>query len=443
MKKIILDDIVKKAQTVFFRFSVSENLEVFFSGKEFAIEYSEDVANIPDAVLAIPFVCNVLPTIWLEDAELIIPELDEDFYKSIPEFKKGYINMYPDAEFMGKITVGKVVNCRRENQHGVVAFFSGGLDATTTLLRHLDEKPDLISIWGSDITYDNAAGWKPIQKAIDEAAQEYGVKHINIHSSFRQFDKERELERVHCDKLHDNLWHGVKCSIGLIGHAAPYVWLHGKSTVYIASTYSVSDGNVTSASYPTIDNYVRFCGANVVHDGFEMNRQDKTRFVAEYHRTNPKHKIQLHVCWESSDGGNCCHCEKCYRTLAGLWVEGEEPKDYGMNYPDEVMDQMYRKMALDYPFSDIVSLLWQPIQDRMKENHSVLSQKRYYSDIRWIETFDFFHPQKNWCRRKKHWNQKIMRIKNAKGLRGKLGELDFYQKLSKIKKRMLSGEQID
>jgi len=270
MKKIELIDIQVSKKNVEYLFECSEELRCFFSGKEFVIEYPEDIETVPDAVLAIPFICNVLPMIWLEDAEMVIPELDEDFYNSIPEFKKGYINMYPDAEFKGKITVGKVVNCRRDNQSGAAAFFSGGLDATTTLLRHLDEKPDLISIWGSDIAYDNAAGWQPIQKAIDETAQEYGVKHINIHSAFRQFDKEGELEKAHREKLHDGWWHGVKHGIGLIGHAAPYAWIHGLKSVYIASSFCAADGKVTCASDPSIDNYVKFCGAKVIHDGFEL-----------------------------------------------------------------------------------------------------------------------------------------------------------------------------
>ena len=279
MKWIKLNKIEVLSNKIHYIFSVSTNLKRYFSGNNFIIEYPRDISSVPKAVLAVPFVCNVLPVIWLENAELQISELDADFYNSIPEFKKGYINMYPDAEFKGKLIVDNIVECRKLNQNGVGTLFSGGLDATTTFLRHLNEKPDLISIWGSDITFDNIKGWKPVQNAIDEVAVRYDVDHFNIRSSFREFDKEWELEKTYKNELHDGWWHGVKHGIGLLGHAAPIIWIQGIKTLYIASTYSPADGKVTCASDPTIDNYVRFCGCQVMHDGFELGRQGKAKYL--------------------------------------------------------------------------------------------------------------------------------------------------------------------
>ena len=428
-EQIILQNILVRKNRVEYVYSATEGLQQYFRLDEtFAIEYPEDISIVPNAVLAIPFVCNVLPIIWLEDAELILPELDEDFYNSIQEFKKGYINMYPDAEFKGKISVGEIVNCRREKKSGAAEFFSGGLDATTTLLRHLDEKPDLISIWGSDIPYDNEEGWKPIQKAIDEVAAEYQVKHINIHSSFRQFDNERELGKVHTSKLHDGWWHGVKHGIGLLGHSAPYVWLHGLSVVYIASSNCPADGVVTCASNPSIDNFVRFCGAEVVHDGFEMNRPEKAIYVVEYHKALPDKKIALHVCWESTDGNNCCHCEKCYRTMAAIWIGGDDPRNYGMNYPSDVFEAMYKKIALELSYLPI-KRAWLRVQEGMKANHNVLVTAPYYKKIKWIENYNFNEPDNNRCR-------KWYKFKCARGIRGKLATFKFYQKLHEMKERV-------
>lgn len=429
MKSIKITSIYKQQNKIEYGFVFSEDLCSFFSGNDFIIEYPEDISSVPDAVLAIPFVCNVLPIIWLEDAELIVPELDEDFYNSIPEFKKGYVNMYPDAEFKGRIMVGKIVNCRKEEQNEVAALFSGGLDATTTLLRHLDERPDLISIWGSDISYDNAEGWKPIHKAIDEVAKEYNVKHINIHSSFRAFDKEGELEKVHRDKLHDGWWHGVKHGIGLLGHAAPYIWHHGVKTLYIASSNSPSDGKVTCASNPTIDNFVRFCGSQVVHDGFELSRQGKAKYLVGYHKNNPDKHIALHVCWESKDGGNCCHCEKCYRTMAAIWIEGDDPHEYGFDYSSDILEAMKLKMMMEYNYPVNISNEWNRIQEGMRSNEQILRDKPYYDEIKWIKFFNFSAPESNWCRK---WH----RIKNANGVRGKLAEFPFYQKLHQIKEKL-------
>lgn len=428
MAGIVLKKIDVTNNRLKYLFSADDSLKAFFDfEKSFTIEYYEngkelDFSDVPHAVLAIPFVCNVLPIIWLEDAELHLSELDEDFYHSIPEFKKGYINMFPDVNFKGKIHVDRIVDCSITREGKTSAFFSGGLDAMTTLLRHLDEKPDLISIWGADIGFDNRDGWMSVNKAIEEIAAEFRLNHITIHSSFRQFDREGELERKYYQYLHDGWWHGVKHGIGLIGQAAPYAWLQNICKVYIASSFSPDAGKIICASDPTIDNYVRFCGAEVIHDGYELSRQDKVAFVTDYHRRNPKKNLHLHVCWESTDGNNCCHCEKCYRTMVAIWIESEDPKNYGFNVNTGVLKKIYKKMALEYEFTGITPVYWNNIKQKLILRSKFLKNEIYYKDLKWIETFDFFHPEKNRCRR---W----YRLSHLKGVREILAKSELYQKL--------------
>ena len=67
MNVVQLREIIKNRNKVCYDFCVSENLNRFFSGKEFVIEYPDDIECVPDGILAIPFVCNVLPIIWLTD----------------------------------------------------------------------------------------------------------------------------------------------------------------------------------------------------------------------------------------------------------------------------------------------------------------------------------------------------------------------------------------
>ena len=42
----------------------------------------------------------------------------------------------------------------------------------------------------------------------------------------------------------------------------------------------------------------------------------------------------------SQEGDNCCMCEKCYRTMAGLWAEGENPENYGFSRAYKALDLM-------------------------------------------------------------------------------------------------------
>ena len=64
MEEIILSRIDKTENTLFYEFHVTENLERFFSGKSFQIQYPDNIEMIPDSIASIPFVCSVLPIVW-------------------------------------------------------------------------------------------------------------------------------------------------------------------------------------------------------------------------------------------------------------------------------------------------------------------------------------------------------------------------------------------
>jgi len=399
MSFVRLTNIHKENNKILFVFCYSHDLQKYFTDQSFIVEYSEDISAVPDAVCAIPFVCSVLPIIWLTDSTLELAELDQDFYDSIPEFKKGYIQMFPDVDFLGRLSVNKVIDCNRSELHGAVVFFSGGLDATTTLFRHMMEKPDLLSIWGADIAFDNEKGWNVLKTALSEAAQFYKLKHIVVHSSFRCFDREDNLGNAFSKYLHDSWWHGVKHGIGLIGHAAPYMWLTRKKTVYLASSFCPDDGKIICASDPSIDNFVRFCGCNICHDGFELSRQAKTQLVVDYQKKHEISQIPLHVCWESNDGRNCCKCEKCFRTIVSIFLAGGDPHMYGFSISPATWYALYELLALKYEYAEHIMRYWQGLQKEFLRKWPLLKDTIYARRLRWLLTFDFEHPDKNFNRR--------------------------------------------
>lgn len=398
MEKIELLHIQKKGNMVHYDFRYSENLKKYFTGVEFVIEYPEAIDQVPDGVLAIPFATNTLQIMWLANCELVIPEMDRDFYESIPNFLEGFRNMYPEADFAGKLTVGNIVECFPEKSGESAVFFSGGLDATTTLLRHLDEKPHLLSIWGADVGFDNEDGWNIVENGLKGAAEQYALKLAVIHSRFREFDDVVKLTEDFRDVLQTSWWYGVKHGIGLIGHAAPYAWLHGVNMVYIASSNCIEDEKVRCASDPTIDSNVAFCGSKVFHDAFELHRQKKTNFLAQYHQEHPDTALNLHVCWKSDTGENCCSCEKCYRTMVGLWIAGVDPRDFGFRYDNHVFHHIYQLIALrdeELPPSD-----WTYMKNDLREKWNALADKPYRKHLEWMLDFDFFHLEENECRKK-------------------------------------------
>ena len=415
MGKIILRKILKNANRIEFDFFYSDDLKSYFTFDSFYAEYDNSILQVPDAVCAVPFVCNVLPIIWLTDSELEIPELDEDFYNSIPEFKKGYIDMFPDAVFKGNINVKKVIKCQQTKEDKAILFFSGGLDAVTSLLRHKEENLELLAVWGADISCDNEIGWNVLKETLFDSSKNYGFPLTVVRSSFRKFDNEGKLCEDFSSILHDDWWHGVKHGIGLIGHASVWAWQLQATKVYIASSFSVNDKNITCASWPTIDNNVRFCGVQVIHDGFEMSRMDKIQYVSDYQKIIQQ-SVPLHVCWEASNGYNCCRCEKCLRTLVAIRVANGNPSAFGLMENPNTYKYLYHFIALHYNFSPSKKVQWSKIQNAFLKNQQILD-KSIKRQLKWLKSFDFLHPECNFCRKVQKVKDKIRSYRSRLALR--------------------------
>ena len=64
--------------------------------------------------------------------------------------------------------------------------------------------------------------------------------------------------------------------------------------------------------------------------GQNETRQAKIKRVINYCHDNNK-TINIRACWKDDKAKNCCKCEKCYRTMVGIAVEGENPQNYGFD----------------------------------------------------------------------------------------------------------------
>ena len=404
--KCTLDEVLIQGHSVTCKFTLTGEWEKFFTADSMKVEYGIDISNVPKSVAVIPFLANILPIVWVCDAELVIPELDKSFYDSIPDFKKGYTDMYPMLDLKGTVTVGSIIDNALQGT-GAIAFFSGGVDAFNTLVKHATEKPTLVTLWGADVKLSDSEGWEKVETHIKGTAKAFGIEYVSVKTEFRSFIKESPLS-VAVEKSGDGWWHGFQHGIGIICHAAPIAYAMGKSVVYFASSFTAKDkGKVTCASDPTIDNFVRFCGAKVVHDGYEFDRQAKIHNIVEYAKHNNV-EIPLRVCWESSGGSNCCKCEKCWRTILGVYAEGVNPQDYGFDYDSfsELSKLIYRKREL---------LAWHresrylPIQNRLKE---VYQREEVEPNLRWFYDIDLDSLQKRFefMKLKKRVVRKIKRM---------------------------------
>lgn len=385
VNEIQITGIEKCQNKIIYHYIISGEWKKYFRlEQEFFVSYEEDITLVPDSMLVIPFMVNILPIAWVCNANISIDSIDESFYKNIEKIKEGYINMYPHVNFGGMINVNDVVDNSYVSNGDTATLFSGGVDAFSTLITHIKEKPILITLWGADVKLDDFDGWKRVKEHAMETGLNFNCINLFVKSSFRLFINEDTLSDLVIDYAGDNWWHGFQHGIGLIGHVAPLAYLHKIKTLYIASSFTIREkGKVTCASDPTIDNYVHMGSCITVHDGYELTRQKKLERICDYKRKSGK-KISLRVCWMSRGGSNCCSCEKCYRTIAGIVAEGENPIEYGFDIEKKIFGDIKKSIKYKIVFDDVTRTYWHEIQQRFVDNPYRLS-----AAMRWIVDEDF------------------------------------------------------
>ncbi len=363
--------IEKKEKTISVIFECSGEWNNYLVENRIENTYDEDIESVPDSIAIIPALCNLLPIAWVYDFEIEVDEIDQTFNEAVPKIIGGYQKMYPGLKFGGKIAAKKIVDNKYEAKNAGV-LFSGGVDATTTAYRHLDEKPDIITVLGSDIRLDDKKGIETVNRFNLDFSKNHGLKYERIYSTFRVFLDEGKLGTK--DELVKNgfaWWHEFQHGIGLIGLVAPLSYIRGYKTVYIASSYHKGQwGEYTCASDPLIDNELKYGKTATFHDGYELTRQDKVKFICDY-ATKHNLKPYLRVCWESSGGENCCHCEKCRRTYFAILAEKHDPSNFGLVFNDVQYKRMiaWYKRHLSYNFNYTAVPFYQAIQSVYIQNY--------------------------------------------------------------------------
>ena len=321
----------------------------------------------------------------MTDSTLVLDEIDKDFYECIDKLRNAYVEMSPMFSFKGHVTATKIVYnkiSKNRAQNNVVSLFSGGLDAYSTLIAHLDERPKTFTIWGADISLEDEKGWNIVRNTASENGNQFNLPEpAFVKSNFRTFLNVALLDEM-VKESNDFWWHGYQHGIGMLGLAAPIAYKYDIDTIYIASSFSVGD-SVICASFPTIDNNVRFAGCKVIHDQFEFSRQKKIEYVSAYCTKNHTN-IPLRVCWKTTGAYNCCECEKCFRTIYGFLSIGQDPKLYNLNFTPRQIRKSKRvitKVLKDTPF---LRPLWLEIINTFKDTKSCIDDK----DINWVFDYD-------------------------------------------------------
>ena len=144
---IILTQIERSGPLVNYHFTVSRELEKYFTTKTLFLEYDRDVANVPDSILAIPFVSSLLAFSWVLDCNLWVREIDKTFYDSVPRIREAYREIYDHFPLKGRfvpaILSRNELAMGKKTDTGAVLLFSGGADCQATFIRNLAKFPML------------------------------------------------------------------------------------------------------------------------------------------------------------------------------------------------------------------------------------------------------------------------------------------------------------
>jgi hypothetical protein len=309
------------------KFSCSGALEKFFKKNVFLVEYDVSIEDIPEAILIIPFLGTVCPIAWVTKADVYVETIDETYLHALPKVKRTFQRFYPKMRFSGEIHAKNIVKPDVTLHSKRMMLFSGGLDSVVTYIRHKNEKPILTSIHGADVPLGNRDAWSQLVESLKAFSDNTGSRLRPIRSNFKSMLNELVLDVCYNRYVPDSWYYGVGHGLALLSLCAPIAFKEKVGKLYIASSQTKDDTSPLG-SHPDIDNNVEWTGTKVVHDGYELNRQEKIKVLADYIKTTG-HKVYIRSCWELDRGDNCSRCEKCSRTIVGLLLEDIDPNECG------------------------------------------------------------------------------------------------------------------
>lgn len=379
-------------------FDVSDSLQKYFTDDRHLFhQYSHSIKGIPESILVIPFLGNVMQIAWLTDSKVRVKAVDQVFYASLLSLREAYRKMYPNCPLNGGLIAEKIVENHTETS-GSAQMFTGGLDATVTFIRHRDEDPLLIQEYGfyrdELLTADTYSGDKPSEHnyqidrgMTEDFAAQHGLQTAFVRSNYCTFVRSNAIDKEYSKLMGDSFWHGLHHAMAILAAAAPTVYQNQIRTLYIASSFSVGN-KYPCASDPTTDNEFCFAGTNVVHDGYEMTDQDKARVAAQFQKELSR-PLPLRVC--SWNDRNCCSCEKCLRRILQLNAEGGDPRQFGFPV-HSVFDTTKVFLNREVQFFTVKNIdKWRKIIKRSLENYENVYDKNV---VNFLKEYNFEKEKK-------------------------------------------------
>ncbi len=346
----------------FSQYLVSQTMYV-----EYPQEY--DLSTLPTGTLMIPFVGNILTASMFFDYSIEVDELDKTFHECLPEVRRVFKTMYPylDLHFNVKATL---TDCSHEALHSSV-FFTGGVDATSALAEVAEQSPMLINIWGGDVqTHDNDTH-EALKRYLTDLCQHLNIHHAFIKSNCREMYGGR-MDYVAAARLlpaHNHGWWASFAHIlSMLSIIAPLCWQEKISHHYIGSTYDAA-GSTFDANNKAMADSIRFGSTRMSIVDDMLTRTQKIGKIIAFSQQHEL-PIDLKVCWYRTAATNCSRCEKCYRTILDIILNGGDPNALGFSFHDENWATMRDFLNHNH----VNEAFWVPIQNVFRSQRDRWSQ---------------------------------------------------------------------
>ena len=290
----------------------------FFDRDTFSVWYDQDFQAPSAGIAVLPFAAVMAPFMWMMGADLEMEVIDEGYADSLQKARDYYHGWFSKKwSFAGALKADLQKNETAGEGEGVL--YSGGLDALTAYIRNRDAKPELFSFFGADVPLKQTKLVEACRKSFKEFASIEGVRHWSIESDFWTLFDHKKLKRW------TNNWWGETCHAMVLAAITAPVSYRRLKRLWIASSHVAGSVDYGWGSDYSLDNHLHWGSTRMEEDSPYIERFDKMRYFKDY----PEYHRFLRVCytWWNWSGNeiNCGRCEKCYRTICELLLNGVDP----------------------------------------------------------------------------------------------------------------------
>ena len=387
MNKIVLQYITVDGSLVKYRFSVNNELKRYFATDVMFLQYEQSMTDVPLSILSIPFVNCMAGLSWLSDAMLFVDEIDETFYYAFKQLKVAYSELHR-TNLKGILVPSVVKTNVVSKKPQCLLLFGGGVDCHCSYLRNMEDVSGVVNIYGWSKGNNKPRSQVDISDQImtDEFAHRFGIESYHVTSNFAsQFNLDK-IDKSLTSKVGTSYWYGFLHPMAFLSITTPIAWIKGISNLMIASSFTKDRADVHCASFITTDREFKFAtNGTTLHDGFELNRQDKVRLLVEYQKKIGK-SYPIQAC--SFNDHNCCECEKCFRTVIAIIAENGDPRELGFEHIGSAKVHWERIINRDVALWGVTkeSYYYYYSRKRMLENYENIQDKEF---VDWFLNFDF------------------------------------------------------